>query len=213
MRNGLHLTNDGYRGYLGNNQTEVKLHYIVSLATTYTSRLQCSTGYTTTLTKPKTVRVGTPTGMMTSSRRTWSMDYIKKTYNKFQPTETTYLEISHNKKRAHHVHSKHQLPQLEKQSMNTISLTCHIGTERWTTQTEHQCCITQIDSAFLKSDNDRHNATIIVQCLVCAAMCESTTGRGHATMVPYIQGNESRSSQSDNQVHCGKRTTKDYPTM
>eukprot|EP00971_Amphidinium_carterae_P020187 397782-Amphidinium_carterae.1 len=30
MKNGLHLTVDGYRGYLANDQTEVKLHYIAN---------------------------------------------------------------------------------------------------------------------------------------------------------------------------------------
>eukprot|EP00971_Amphidinium_carterae_P311130 6183189-Amphidinium_carterae.1 len=38
--------------------------------------------------------------------------------------------------------------------------------------------ITQIDFVFLKSDNDKHNATVLT-------MCESTTRLGHATMVHY----------------------------
>eukprot|EP00971_Amphidinium_carterae_P127518 2526631-Amphidinium_carterae.1 len=38
--------------------------------------------------------------------------------------------------------------------------------------------ITQIDYAFLKSDNDRHHAKVLT-------MFKSTTGLGHATMVPY----------------------------
>eukprot|EP00971_Amphidinium_carterae_P142705 2826865-Amphidinium_carterae.1 len=71
----------------------MKLHYIGNHLITCTSRLQCSTVSTTTLTTPKTLRVGTTTGMTTSSRRTWSMDYIKKIYNKFQSMETTSLEI------------------------------------------------------------------------------------------------------------------------
>eukprot|EP00971_Amphidinium_carterae_P282806 5614602-Amphidinium_carterae.5 len=38
--------------------------------------------------------------------------------------------------------------------------------------------IAQIDYAFLKSDNDKHSTTVLT-------MCESTTGLGHATIVPY----------------------------
>eukprot|EP00971_Amphidinium_carterae_P174426 3457767-Amphidinium_carterae.1 len=38
--------------------------------------------------------------------------------------------------------------------------------------------ITQIDYAFLKSDNGKHNATVFT-------LCESTTGLGYATVVPY----------------------------
>eukprot|EP00971_Amphidinium_carterae_P232338 4610321-Amphidinium_carterae.1 len=38
--------------------------------------------------------------------------------------------------------------------------------------------IAQNDYAFLKSDNDRHNATVLM-------MCESTKGLGYATTVPY----------------------------
>eukprot|EP00971_Amphidinium_carterae_P348600 6490584-Amphidinium_carterae.5 len=76
---------------------------------TSASRLQCSMDCTTTSTTPRILRVGTTTGMTTSSGRRWSMDYIKKIYNQFLCMETTYLEINHNKKRAHHEESKHQL--------------------------------------------------------------------------------------------------------
>eukprot|EP00971_Amphidinium_carterae_P185049 3674557-Amphidinium_carterae.2 len=38
--------------------------------------------------------------------------------------------------------------------------------------------ITQIDFAFIKSDNDKHNAKVLT-------ICESTTGLGYATVVPY----------------------------
>eukprot|EP00971_Amphidinium_carterae_P126728 2510690-Amphidinium_carterae.2 len=49
--------------------------------------------------------------------------------------------------------------------------------------------ITQIDYAFLMSDNDRHNATVLT-------MRKSTTGLGHATMVPYkIKGSTKKRQQ------------------
>eukprot|EP00971_Amphidinium_carterae_P346575 6488137-Amphidinium_carterae.2 len=38
--------------------------------------------------------------------------------------------------------------------------------------------ITQIDYAFIKGDNDKHNATVLT-------ICESTTGLGYATVVDY----------------------------
>eukprot|EP00971_Amphidinium_carterae_P258016 5121261-Amphidinium_carterae.3 len=53
-----------------------------------------------------------------------------------------------------------------------------------TTQQHHQRGglrnqkITEIDYAFFKSANDRYKATVLT-------MCESTTGLGHSTMVPY----------------------------
>eukprot|EP00971_Amphidinium_carterae_P278069 5519809-Amphidinium_carterae.2 len=112
MRNGLRLIEeviiDGYRGYHGNNQTEVKLHYIGNRF-----YLQCSMGSTVALTTPKTSRVGT------------RLDFIKKAYNKFRSTETTYLQIILNKKHAYHVHSKHQLLPHKNNLKNTTSLICH----------------------------------------------------------------------------------------
>eukprot|EP00971_Amphidinium_carterae_P110018 2179228-Amphidinium_carterae.1 len=52
--------------------------------------------------------------------------------------------------------------------------------------------ITQVDDAFLKSDNDKHNSTVLT-------MCESTTGLGYATVVPY-KGINAR-TQSNHKIH------------
>eukprot|EP00971_Amphidinium_carterae_P164678 3264733-Amphidinium_carterae.9 len=53
--------------------------------------------------------------------------------------------------------------------------------------------IRQIDCAFLnldlKNDNNKHNATVLT-------MCESTSGLGHATIVPYKGINHEALSQS-----------------
>eukprot|EP00971_Amphidinium_carterae_P292718 5811374-Amphidinium_carterae.1 len=93
--------------------------------------------------------------MMISSRRTWSIDNIKKIYNKFQSTETTYLEIIPNKKQSipGTLKTPTALTQEEIEEHNLTHLPyrdwckhCHvctrkeqttISTERWTTQTEH----------------------------------------------------------------------------
>eukprot|EP00971_Amphidinium_carterae_P096374 1907022-Amphidinium_carterae.1 len=73
MRNGLRLTIDGYRGYLGNDQTKLKLHYT---GNHFYIKVQCLTDRTTILTTRRTSRVGTTTGITISSRRIWSMDYV-----------------------------------------------------------------------------------------------------------------------------------------
>eukprot|EP00971_Amphidinium_carterae_P329275 6461609-Amphidinium_carterae.1 len=161
IRNGLCLTVDGYRSYLGNDQAEVQLRYT---GNRFYFKATMFDSFRTTLTTPRTLRVGTMTGMRTSNTKAWSTDYIKKIYSKFQSMETTYLEISHNKKQAYHVHSKHQLLLHKKKSTNTTSLTCHIATGANTVYKE-------------KTDN---NITIKVD-YVNRALPRSTTRSSRAT--------------------------------
>eukprot|EP00971_Amphidinium_carterae_P017447 344026-Amphidinium_carterae.1 len=56
--------------------------------------------------------------------------------------------------------------------------------------------ITQIDYVFIKCDNDNLNAIVLT-------ICESTTGLGYATVVPYkgVNSETDSNSQSHNTIH------------
>eukprot|EP00971_Amphidinium_carterae_P191581 3801657-Amphidinium_carterae.1 len=151
-------------GYLGNDQTEVKLHWKSLLPATVLESTDCANvDYTQDL---------------ESLYYEWYDDFKQenmvyehheKIYNQSLSMETTYLEMNQNKKRAYHEHSK--TPKCIRKEQTTTSSERTLGGL-------HKQSITQIDYAFLKSDSDRHNATVL-------PMCESTTGPGNATMVPY----------------------------
>eukprot|EP00971_Amphidinium_carterae_P103742 2054261-Amphidinium_carterae.1 len=75
------------------------------------------------------------------------------------------------------VHWKHQ-PLLHKQkSTNTTSLTCHIVVVQTLCTRKKQTAISP-ERCNTYANRAKHNATMLT-------MCESTTGLGHAMMVPY----------------------------
>eukprot|EP00971_Amphidinium_carterae_P119564 2368763-Amphidinium_carterae.1 len=124
MRNGRRLTVDEYKGYLGNDQTEVKIHYIGNyfyLKATVFDGLYNNLDYT------RDFESCYYDWYDDFKQENMVYDYIRKIYNKFPSTETTSLEISHNKNQTYHIRSKHQLFLHKKISTNTTSLTYHIA--------------------------------------------------------------------------------------
>eukprot|EP00971_Amphidinium_carterae_P300865 5977986-Amphidinium_carterae.1 len=133
-----------------------------------------------------------------------------RTYHKFQSTETTSLATNHNKKRQDHELSKHQVLQHKKKSTNTTLVTYHTATGANTVCKEgaDNNTIRKIDYAFVKSDNDRKNATVLT-------MCESTTGLERAMMVPYkgTDPDAVKGSKRSNAFYYGKLTTNNHLTI
>eukprot|EP00971_Amphidinium_carterae_P102507 2029203-Amphidinium_carterae.3 len=111
MRNGLCLTVDGYRGY-------ATLHWQPLRPKGY------NVGRALQLCRPHQglcLRVGTTTGVMTSSMKTVSMDYINKIYNKLRSIETT--SFTTRSELTTHTQLKHQLLLHKKKEDN-----CNIST-------------------------------------------------------------------------------------
>eukprot|EP00971_Amphidinium_carterae_P286922 5696232-Amphidinium_carterae.3 len=100
------------------------------------------------------------------------MDYFKTMLNAQNILQTTI----HNK--------KHKLPRLTEPRHYLHRDWCKHCVQGKNRSQHHQRggltkqSITQIDYAFIKSDNDKHNATILT-------ICESTKGLGYATVVDY----------------------------
>eukprot|EP00971_Amphidinium_carterae_P096806 1916101-Amphidinium_carterae.2 len=188
-RNGLRLTVEGYKGYLGNDQTEVKLHYIGKhfyLRATMFDRLCNYVDYTKDFNswyydwydgcKQENVVYGldhediqVPINILDDqSQQKASIPLTFKTSS--APTqeeidERNIIHLPYCDWCKHCVQGKrkkqyHQKGGLRKQN------------------------ITQIDYAVLESDNDKHNATVLT-IMVCANPLQVL-----ATMVPYKGRNQ-----------------------